>query len=94
MQHASRSKEVVRQLAYLVGLAGPLTALPQVFSIWMYHQATGVSLWSSLGITAIAAFWLAYGVIWRDGPIVLSSLLWTVLDVTIVTGVLRYGSLR
>jgi uncharacterized protein with PQ loop repeat len=94
MQHDCRSVLVVRRLAYFVSLAGPLTALPQVLSIWAYHQATGVSLWSSLGITAIAIFWLAYGVILRDGPIVLSSFLWMILDLAIVSGVLRYGVLR
>ena len=94
MQHASRIEWVVRRAAYFVGLVGPLTALPQVLSIWTYHQAAGVSLLSSLGITAIAAFWLAYGVVLRDGPIMISSFLWTVLDLAIVSGVLRYGSLR
>jgi len=94
MQHACQSELVVRRLAYFVGLVGPFTALPQVFSIWAYHQAAGVSLWSSLGITAIAVFWLIYGVILRDGPIVFSSLLWTVLDLVIVSGVLRYGVIR
>ena len=94
MQRAHKRELVIRRLAYLVGLVGPFAALPQVFSIWMYHQAAGVSFWSSLGITAIAVFWLAYGTILRDGPIVLSSLLWTILDLAIVSGVLRYGSLR
>ena len=94
MQCVSRSKEVVRRLAYIVGVVGPFTALPQALSIWTYHQAAGVSFCSSLGITAVAVFWLAYGVILRDGPIVFSSLLWTVLDLAIVSGVLRYGSLR
>jgi uncharacterized protein with PQ loop repeat len=91
MQHACRSEIVVRRLAYIVSLAGPLAALPQVLSIWTYHQAAGVSFWSSLGVTAIAVFWLAYGVILRDGPIVLSSGLWMILDLAIVSGVLRYG---
>ena len=93
MHSASRSKEVVRRLAYLVGIAGPFTALPQALSIWTYHQAAGVSFWSSLGITASAVVWLAYGVVLRDGPIVFSSLLWTILDLAIVSGVMRYGQL-
>ncbi len=94
MQRASRIEWVVRRLAYFVGLVGPLAALPQVLSIWTYHQAAGVSLLSSLGITAIAIFWLAYGVVLRAGPIIISSFLWTVLDLAIVSGVLRYGSVR
>lgn len=93
MQHAFRTEFVVRRLAYLVGLAGLLTALPQVLSIWTHHQAAGVSLWTSLGVTAIAVFWLAYGVVLRNGPIMISSFLWTILDLAIVSGVLRYGSL-
>ena len=93
MQRASALEMIVRRLAYLVSLVGPLTALPQVFTIWTHHQAAGVSFWSSLGMAAIAAFWLAYGVILRDGPIALSSLLWVILDLAIVSGVLRYGNL-
>jgi uncharacterized protein with PQ loop repeat len=92
VQSDSKPEMLIRRLAYLVGLVGPFTALPQVLSIWMTHQAIGISFWSSVGITAIAAFWLAYGLMLREGPIVLSSALWLVLDLAIVAGVVRYGS--
>jgi len=94
MQSTDRSKVVVRKLGYMVGLVGPFTALPQVLNIWTCHQAGGISLWSSVGVSVIATFWLAYGIILRDGPIVISSLLWVILDSAIVSGVLRYGILR
>ena len=91
MQNDSKPDVFIRRLAYLVGLAGPFTTVPQVCSIWMRHQATGISFWSSLGVSAIAAFWLTYGVMVREGPIVLSSILWLILDLVIVAGVIRYG---
>lgn len=90
---APRAEDLVRRLAYVAGLIGPLTALPQAVSIWASHQAAGVSFWSALGFTAVAAIWLAYGIVLRQGPIVLSSLLWVVFDVAIVSGVLRYGNI-
>ena len=91
MQCASRAEKFVRRLAYFAGLAGPFTALPQAVSIWTLHQAAGVSFWSAVGFTTVAGIWLTYGVVLREGPIVLSSSLWVILDLAIVTGVLRYG---
>jgi uncharacterized protein with PQ loop repeat len=44
MQRASRTELVVRRLAYIVGLAGSFTALPQVLSIWTYQQAAVVTV--------------------------------------------------
>jgi uncharacterized protein with PQ loop repeat len=91
MSCVAKSEVLVRRLAYFAGLAGPLTALPQAVSIWMSHQATGVSFWSATGFSAVAVIWLTYGVVLREGPIVISSLLWLVLDLAIVFGVWRYG---
>jgi len=91
MQCISRTELLVRRLAYVTGLVGPFTALPQVVSIWMSHQATGVSLWSSVGFAMVSGIWLAYGIVLRQGPIVLSSLLWIVLELAIVSGIWRYG---
>ena len=88
---ASGLEVFIRKLAYLVGFLGPLAALPQAISIWMTHQAAGVSFWSAAGITAVAGVWLAYGVVLRQGPIVLSSAFWMILDLAIVSGVWRYG---
>jgi len=93
MQCDSRAESVIRRLAYIAGLIGPFTALPQAFWIWTSHQAAGVSLFSSVGFTAVAGVWLAYGIVMRQGPIVLSSLLWVILDLAIVSGVLRYGGI-
>lgn len=90
---APRAEVLVRRLAYIAGLVGPLTALPQAVSIWASHQAAGVSFWSALGFTAVAGVWLVYGILLRQGPIVLSSLLWMVFDLAIVSGVVRYGSI-
>ena len=93
MPSAARTEMLVRRLAYIAGLVGPLTALPQAMSIWLSHQATGVSFWSAVGFTGVATIWLAYGILLRQGPIVLSSLLWVIFDLAIVSGVLRFGSI-
>lgn len=93
MHCVSRTESRVRRLAYIAGLIGPFTALPQAISSWTSHQAAGVSLWSAAGFSAVAGIWLAYGIVLRQGPIVISSVLWVVLDLAIVSGVWRYGHL-
>ena len=91
MQCVSRTEALVRRLAYITGLVGPFTTLPQAVSIWMSHQAAGVSFWSAAGFAAVAGIWLVYGIVLREGPIVISSLLWVTLDLAIVAGIWRYG---
>ena len=93
IQRAERIEKRVRRLAYIAGFAGPFTAIPQVMAVWTTHQAAGVSLVSQVGFLALAVIWLLYGAVVRDRPIVISSALWVILDLAIVSGILRYGFL-
>ena len=68
-----------------------LMTVPQVFTIWVNHQAAGVSVisWSAYLLSAILWFW--YGLRKRDKNIYLPCVGWVGLDVAVVVGTLLYA---
>ncbi len=68
-----------------------LMTIPQVLTIWLSHQAAGVSIvsWSAYLVSAVV--WLWYGLQKRDQNIYLPCIGWIVLDTGVIVGVLVYG---
>jgi uncharacterized protein with PQ loop repeat len=66
-------------------------SVPQALTVWLTHQASGVSLisWSAYLVSAL--FWLIYGLQKRDRNIYLPCLGWIAVDATVILGVLAHG---
>lgn len=65
--------------------------IPQVLTIWIRHQAAGVSLLSWGAYLVSATVWLWYGVQKRDKNIYLPCMGWILLDVAVIVGALVYA---
>ena len=68
-----------------------LMTVPQVYTIWIRHQAAGVSIpsWSAYLLGAL--LWFVHGVRSGDRNIYLACIGWIVLDVAVVAGAVVYG---
>ena len=68
-----------------------LMTVPQIFTIWVAHQAAGVSVvsWSAYLLSAVLWFW--YGVQKGDRNIYLPCVGWVGLDAAVIVGALIYG---
>jgi uncharacterized protein with PQ loop repeat len=68
-----------------------LMTIPQVLTIWVGHQAAGVSIftWSAYLLSALLWFW--FGVQKRDKNIYLPCIGWMILDLAVIVGALIYG---
>lgn len=79
------------KLTFIVGVIGPFTVLPQIYSIFSTKSATGVSLttWSLIFIVTFP--WILYGVAHKEKNIIVSFILWEVANLSVVVGVLLYG---
>ena len=86
--HPDKFKRFVDKSMIVIGILGPLFALPQVFKIWIQHNATGVSIITWLALAIIAAYWAMYGFLHKDKPIIITFILWVILDILIVIGAL------
>ena len=79
------------KLTFIVGVIGPFTVLPQVYGIFTTHSATGVSLvtWSLMFVETFP--WILYGIAHKDKSIIVSFILWEVVNLAVIAGVLLYS---
>jgi uncharacterized protein with PQ loop repeat len=79
------------KLTFIVGVIGPFTVLPQIYSIYTTRSAAGVSLatWSLIFIVTFP--WILYGMAHKEKSIIVSFILWEVVNLLVVIGVLLYG---
>lgn len=68
-----------------------LMTIPQVLTIWVSHQAAGVSIlsWSAYLVSAI--LWLWHGRRSGDKNIYLPCVGWVALDSAVIIGAMVYG---
>ena len=68
-----------------------LMTVPQVWTIWVGHQAAGVSVvsWSAYLLSALLWFW--YGLQKRDRNIYLPCVGWVGLDAAVIVGAMVYA---
>ena len=68
-----------------------LMTIPQVLTIWVGHQAAGVSIlsWGAYLLSALLWFW--YGLQKRDKNIYLPCVGWVGLDAAVIVGALVYA---
>lgn len=76
------------RLIYVAVVAGPIMTVPQVYDIWVKGQKQ-VSVVTWFSYLALSFIWLWYGIRRKDTPIILSQLVWIILDILIVVGVTR-----
>lgn len=79
------------KLTFVVGVVGPFTVMPQIYTIFSTHSASGVSLatWSLIFIVTFP--WILYGMAHHEKNIIVSFILWEVMNLSVVIGVLLYS---
>jgi len=77
-------------LTFIVAILSPLALVPQVYAIYSTRDVAGLTLstWLSLGF--IDALWVLYGLSHRTVPVIASNALFSLLNFSIVIGILIY----
>lgn len=88
---ASASETAFSRLLGGMSVFTMLMTVPQVLTIWVGHQAAGVSVvsWSAYFLSAILWFW--YGLQKNDKNIYLPCVGWVGLDAAVIVGAVIYG---
>jgi uncharacterized protein with PQ loop repeat len=87
----SKADTLLRRLLGGMSIFTLVMTVPQVWTIWIAHQASGVSVlsWSAYLLSAVLWFW--FGVQRHDRNIYLPCVGWVVLDSAVIAGALLYG---
>ena len=80
----------LRRLLGAMSVFAMLMTIPQVLTIWVGHNAAGVSIltWGTYFISAV--LWLFFGCWQGDKNIYLPCIGWLVLDSSVILGALIY----
>lgn len=89
--HASISDALLRRALGAMSVFTIVMTIPQIWTIWIGHQAAGVSIlsWSAYLLSALLWFW--HGLRLRDRNIYLPCIGWILADGAVISGALVYG---
>jgi len=89
--HPDPKKRFIDKAIYVAALVGPLFTLPQIYNIWIQHNASGVSVITWMTFTITSFFWFYYGYVHNEKPIIFSSILWIIMQSLVWVGTLVYA---
>ena len=87
---AAESQTVMSRLLGAMSVFTMLMTVPQVFTIWVGHQAAGVSILSWSAYLVSALLWLWFGIRQHDRNIYLPCVGWIALDSAVIAGAVVY----
>lgn len=107
LHHISRRKRITKKLEeypskrfwvrlfdrvlLTIAVIGPLTALPQVWNVYANHAVAGLSLTSWSLWAFFNLFWVMYGFVHKEKPIVITYILWFIMNLSVAIGILLYS---
>ena len=77
-------------VALAVAIIMPLTTIPQLYNIWILRLTEGVSAltWGLWAILCVPM--LIYGIVHRVKPLIVTYIMWIIIEIIVVIGVLLY----
>lgn len=78
------------KILVIVAIVGPLFSIPQIFQIFWYKQAEGVSAFSFGAFSLFNILWIFYGAVHKDKPILITYVLWFIVNLIITIGAVIY----
>ncbi|SRR5712692_6410268 len=88
---ATHVEAMLRRLLGGMSVFTMLMTIPQVATIWVGHQAAGVSMLSWSAYLASAVLWFWHGLRSGDKNIYLPCVGWVGLDSAVIVGAILYG---
>jgi len=93
-KHSNNSKEFISgydKFLTVFASVAPFVLLPQIIIIFVTKSVAGLSLitWSLLTLFTIP--WIIYGFLHKEKPIIITYLLFLLLNLAVVVGIIIYG---
>lgn len=87
-----QNRTKIDHIMMVAAVAHPLIAVPQALQIYITKEAAGLSLFTWFVFGLLGLVFMAYGIAHRLKPYILMQLCWMVVNVSIVIGILLYGT--
>lgn len=84
-------KYIIDRVVLFTGLIGPIASVPQAIEIFSLQDAQGVSLVTWAFFILTNASLLVYSFVHRLPSLIISNILWVIIEVVVVVGILMYA---
>jgi len=84
-------KSIMDKLVYISAIFGVFANIPQLTKIWIDKSFAGVSIVTWLGFLLGSSFWLFYGIVHKEKPIIITNGLYVVIQFFIVLGLVVHN---
>lgn len=89
--HSNKLVRYLDNTCLLFSVLMPATTIPQIYQIYKYQNASGVSMlmWILYLIASIP--FMFYGFVHKEKPLIILNILWIIAQITIIVGIIMYG---
>jgi len=89
--HPNKWINLLDKVLLIIAVIGPLMNLPQIAKIYLGRNAAGVSLLTFSFYAFFNTFWIAYGMVHKEKPIIIAHCLWFITNLIVVAGIILYS---
>ena len=90
IEHHPTFCKFIDRTIYGVGLFGVAIIIPQILKIWIEKQTDGISVTTWMGFLVSSVFWLLYGVIHKQKPIIITNIAAILAHLSVIIGILLF----
>jgi len=83
---------MIEMLAYIVAILMPFTTTFHMGRMVKEKSSKGQSIWGPLGLTVGSLIWLLYGISILSWPLIITNIIWIVLNLITVALIVVYRS--
>jgi len=88
----SRLKDHYEMLMIIIAFLVPVAHIPQMYKIWYFKDASGISIISWSSFIIFSFFWLFYGIIHKEKPLIIMYIFLIIIQSIILAGGFLYAS--
>lgn len=78
------------KVAIAAGIIGPVMTIPQIWQIFYFHSAMGVSALSWAAFAFLDIPFILYGIVHKNGLILVTYTLWVIANIAVTAGAIMY----
>jgi uncharacterized protein with PQ loop repeat len=82
---------LVDRLTFVAAIVEPFFVLPQLYQIFRYHDASGVSIISWLGFNILTIVWVWYAIEHKEKMVLIYQGLFFIFQSLVILGAIMYG---
>lgn len=84
---SKRFRAFINRSVYAAGTLGVIVIIPQIIKIWVSRDF-GASIFTWIGFFIGSVFWLFYGLVHKEKPIILTNFAVMIADLMVILGLL------